>query len=189
MLFGNRDKFDLIAICDEDSTRNSPAASALIRAIYERSFTKILRNIPMLLVGGLKAWKEEFGDSEVVHGGVEIPFEVAPPSPSPNGLNGVGISASSSSSSTNGLGITGVNVVNGLNGIVAPIASRPALGHSRTPAESTSSPLFSPSLPDPSTFASPRSRAGTSAVTTPAEVNGYKMWIPPSNVSDQMPSR
>ncbi|TCD67929.1 ubiquitin-specific protease doa4 [Steccherinum ochraceum] len=198
-LFSNRDKFDLVAICDEQSVSNSPAVTALLRTVYERSFTKVLRNIPLLLVGGLKAWKEEFGDVEVVHGSSDSSPEVRGSPPHlVNGVNGIvaTLPSSSSSNSMNGLGIAGVN---GTNGIVAPIASRPAaLGHARTPAESTSSPVFSPPMPpafvDSASFASGRSRAGTSAaataaVTTPGDTNGYKMWIPPSGVADQMPSR
>ncbi|KAK7685731.1 hypothetical protein QCA50_011076 [Cerrena zonata] len=69
-LFSNRDKFDLIAMYDEDSTNpnSSPAITALQRAIYETSFRKILKNMPMLLIGGLKAWKEEFGVQELFVG-------------------------------------------------------------------------------------------------------------------------
>jgi ubiquitin carboxyl-terminal hydrolase 8 len=73
-LFSNRDKFDVVAIYDQSSTstglRNSPMSN-LVRVIYEQSFRKILKNMPMLLVGGLEAWRQEFGDTEVIHGAPE----------------------------------------------------------------------------------------------------------------------
>ena len=92
-LFLNRDKFDLIVIADKSSEAypENPALQALVQAIYETAFKKCLRQAPMLLVGGLDAWKREFGDSEVDRGlsshGSSVPI-----------LNG-GISRSSSSSS------------------------------------------------------------------------------------------
>ncbi|KAI0042737.1 cysteine proteinase [Auriscalpium vulgare] len=71
VLFCNRDKFDLIAIYDNSSetfgSLESPLSS-LVRAIYETAFRKILKKFPILIVGGLEAWKRELGDSQVVHG-------------------------------------------------------------------------------------------------------------------------
>ncbi|KAH8077882.1 cysteine proteinase [Cristinia sonorae] len=192
ILFSNRDKFDLIAICDEDSVSNPPAVNALIKAIYERSFAKMLKQVPLLLVGGIKAWKEEFGDAWVVRGTQDSTDTPNSLNTMINGVNGIGTATTSSaSSSLNGLGISGVNSA---NGIVAPIASRPIVSHSRIPAETStvpqvSLPMFSPSLSDTSSFTSGRSRSGTTSATASVEPNGYKMWIPPSNVADQMPSR
>jgi len=93
MLFSNRDKFDVIVIADKSSETcpANPALSALVQAIYETAFRKCLRQAPMLLVGGLDAWKREFGDGEVDRG------VSSGGSPAP-ALNG-GISSSSSSSS------------------------------------------------------------------------------------------
>jgi hypothetical protein len=69
VLFCNRDKFDLIAIYDDASETPGPPdapLSRLIRAIYETAFRKILKRVPVLLIGGLEAWKREFGDQELV---------------------------------------------------------------------------------------------------------------------------
>lgn len=68
-MFCNRDKFDLIAIYDDASeTPGSPDAplSRLEHAIYETAFRKILKRVPVLLIGGLEAWKREFGERELV---------------------------------------------------------------------------------------------------------------------------
>ncbi|EKM50688.1 uncharacterized protein PHACADRAFT_45899, partial [Phanerochaete carnosa HHB-10118-sp] len=67
LLFLNRDKFDLIAVYDEssESIGESRALTALVGAIYERSFKKMLRNIPLILVGGLRTWKIRFGSDEL----------------------------------------------------------------------------------------------------------------------------
>jgi ubiquitin carboxyl-terminal hydrolase 8 len=80
-LFRNRDKFDIIAIYDEASkTPGSPdePISSLIRAIYETAFRKALKRVPVLLIGGLEAWKREFGDEEL-----EVQEELVDPVPSP----------------------------------------------------------------------------------------------------------
>lgn len=69
VLFCNRDKFDLIAIYDDGSKTpgppNAPLAR-LIHAIYETAFRKILKRVPVLLIGGLEAWRHEFGVEELV---------------------------------------------------------------------------------------------------------------------------
>jgi ubiquitin carboxyl-terminal hydrolase 8 len=78
-LFCNRDKFDIIAIYDDASETPGPPdapLARLIRAIYETAFRKILKRVPVLLIGGLEAWKREFGDQELV-------LEQAPVAPVP----------------------------------------------------------------------------------------------------------
>jgi hypothetical protein len=68
-LFCNRDKFDLIAIYDDASETPGPPDAPLARlerAIYETAFRKILKRVPVLLIGGLEAWKREFGEGELV---------------------------------------------------------------------------------------------------------------------------
>ncbi|KAI0058855.1 cysteine proteinase [Artomyces pyxidatus] len=68
VLFCNRDKFDLVAIYDDSSKTFGPLdspISSLVRAIYETAFRKILKKYPILLVGGLGAWRKEFGDSQL----------------------------------------------------------------------------------------------------------------------------
>jgi hypothetical protein len=70
-LFCNRDKFDLVVLYDNSSeTFGSPKTplSVLFAAIYENSFRKILKKMPMLIVGGLEAWKKDLGEDEIVHG-------------------------------------------------------------------------------------------------------------------------
>lgn len=96
-LFSNRDKFDLIAIYDDSSKSFGDAHSPLQRlthAIYEKEFRKIPRNIPVLLVGGLDAWRKDVGEQYVIRGepsGQElrphVPEKSAPidiPSPVPS---------------------------------------------------------------------------------------------------------
>jgi ubiquitin carboxyl-terminal hydrolase 8 len=72
-LFRNRDKFDLVAIYDDSTSSfgdpNAPL-SILVRAIYEIAFRKMLKRMPMLIVGGLGAWKKDIGEDEVVRGEV-----------------------------------------------------------------------------------------------------------------------
>lgn len=68
-MFCNRDKFDIIAIYDDASETPGPPdapLAKLIRAIYETAFRKILKRVPVLLIGGLEAWRREFGDQELV---------------------------------------------------------------------------------------------------------------------------
>jgi ubiquitin carboxyl-terminal hydrolase 8 len=68
-LFKNRSKFDVIVIYDDESTSyggtDSPL-STLFRAIFENEFHRPLKRPPMLLVGGLVAWKKEVDDENVL---------------------------------------------------------------------------------------------------------------------------
>jgi ubiquitin carboxyl-terminal hydrolase 8 len=78
-LFCNRDKFDLVAIYDNASETPGPPdapLARLIHAIYETAFRKILKRVPVLLIGGIEAWRREFGDEELV-------VEQAPVAPIP----------------------------------------------------------------------------------------------------------
>ena len=68
-MFCNRDKFDLVVIHDDASETRAPPDAPLARlesAIYETAFRRILKRVPVLLIGGLKAWKREFGKRELV---------------------------------------------------------------------------------------------------------------------------
>ncbi|KAK0489313.1 ubiquitin carboxyl-terminal hydrolase 4 [Armillaria novae-zelandiae] len=80
-LFANRENFDYVVLYDWNSTSfgslNSPL-SVLVQTIYEREFTRMLKHAPIILVGGLEAWKKEFGEAEVTKGD----GEVAKPPPS-----------------------------------------------------------------------------------------------------------
>jgi ubiquitin carboxyl-terminal hydrolase 8 len=58
VLFYNHNKFDLIAIYNDDSEMPGPPdvlLARLICAIYKTAFCKILKHVPMLLIGGLEA--------------------------------------------------------------------------------------------------------------------------------------
>jgi hypothetical protein len=73
-LFSIRDKFDLVVMYDERADLYGPQFKALARAIYEMAFQKMLKRMPVLLIGGLAAWKQEFGDEGVVYG---TPFDLS----------------------------------------------------------------------------------------------------------------
>ncbi|KAH9832545.1 uncharacterized protein C8Q71DRAFT_258180 [Rhodofomes roseus] len=123
VLFSNRDKFDLVGIYDDASDTfgdaNSPL-SVLTHAIYEVAFRKFLKHPPVLLVGGLQAWKREYGEAEVERGA---------------GSTAMG------SGSVAGL-VNGVPSMS-LNGLSSPPPPSPYVeqkftGHVRTPAETAS---------------------------------------------------
>lgn len=66
MLFTNRDKFDLVVIYDSSSTTLGSLAShsplsVVVKAIYETEFRKILKQVPVLMLGGYEAYKREIG--------------------------------------------------------------------------------------------------------------------------------
>ena len=73
MLFSNRDKFDLVAIYDDSSDSyggpNTPL-SVLVRAIYEVEFQKMLKRMPVLILGGFRGWKKDIGEDGIARGGV-----------------------------------------------------------------------------------------------------------------------
>lgn len=119
VMFTNRDKFDLVVMYDLDSTSFGPDSplEILTRAIHEREFKKILKHMPMMLLGGLNAWKREFGDEGTTQGDggsnyaspVMSPTPKLPPLPPTNGVmmptsprvpNGITPAATSVSSSS-----------------------------------------------------------------------------------------
>lgn len=125
VLFSNRDKFDLVGVYDDSSETfgdaNSPL-SILTRAIYEVAFRKFLKHPPVLLVGGLQAWKREYGEAELVRGEGSA-------------------SAMKSPGSVAAL-VNGVSSVS-LNGMSSPppssyVEPRIGGGHVRAPAETSS---------------------------------------------------
>ncbi|KAI0924296.1 hypothetical protein AcW2_005215 [Taiwanofungus camphoratus] len=160
VLFSNRDKFDLVAVYDASSETfgdsHSPL-SILVRAIYETAFRKFLKHPPMLLVGGLQSWKQEFGEAELVRG------------------------ATSTSSDPGRIS----SLVNGiasprLNGIIAPAASypepkTPAMGHSRTPASHTPATISATSIAEMDGVVHGRNRAGTEPSV---DTHAHTRWIP-----------
>lgn len=74
-LFSNRDKFEIIIMYDDSSTgfsgKDTPL-SILAHLIGGRSSPKMLRRDPMLLVGGLQAWREHVKQ----HIGTQIPVSL-----------------------------------------------------------------------------------------------------------------
>ncbi|EPQ56117.1 hypothetical protein GLOTRDRAFT_137950 [Gloeophyllum trabeum ATCC 11539] len=118
MLFANRDKFELVVLYDDASEsyglQNSPF-NKLVGAIYERAFKKMLRKMPVLLVGGLQAWKAAYPEDVVSGGG-----------------SGSGMKLSSSSSearslsTTNGVSPNGVTMNGAGGGLISlPTTPRP----------------------------------------------------------------
>lgn len=147
-LFLNRDKFDVIVVADKSSETypENPALQPLVQATYENAFKKCLRHAPMLLVGGLDAWKREFGDSEVDRG---LPLN----GPSIPALNG-GISRSSSSSSMRYVSPPCVRNRSGTESSLSSSFTSRELGAlnegQRLPLSAETSPGTSYTLPQPS---------------------------------------
>lgn len=174
MLFSNRDKFDLVALYDAESqsANDSPALKALMRVIYEISFRKILKNMPMVLVGGLRAWKEQF-PNDMVRGSSETAEESLVPSVNAMHLNGPSPIAS--------------DIAPPFNGAASPLIPQPSSpplissvvsNHSRVPAEFSAPPSFtqqftSPPLSDSANF------TRTPSGGIPSESGEYKVWMPP----------
>ncbi|KAI0701502.1 hypothetical protein BC835DRAFT_1323013 [Cytidiella melzeri] len=174
MLFANRDKFDLVAVYDEasQSFSDSPALTALMKAIYEVAFKKILKNMPMILVGGLQAWKEKFPD-DVVHGSSETTLENS------------GLPADVGRYNDHVQGPEAMMFSPRLNGTMAPIITSPlynssvAVGHSRVPAESSTPSMFAQQMassPSGESMNFTRSVSGGPS----AETSEYKVWMPPA---------
>lgn len=113
LLFENRDKFDLVVMYDADSESYGGPFMALERAIYENAFRKMLKKMPVLLVGGLQAWKQEFGKEGVVRG---------------DKAEGSSLVLAHSSNGVNGAGI--------VNGVAAVPDYQHPPAHSRAPAQS-----------------------------------------------------
>jgi ubiquitin carboxyl-terminal hydrolase 8 len=110
-LFTNRDKFDLIAMYDSSTSSFGPDAapiSILLRLIWVQAFKKMLKRTPMLLVGGIEAWKKEFGEIEIVRSpGYASDVEIRKPFPKDYSV-GVG-NAHSRNPYVNGLGSPALN--------------------------------------------------------------------------------
>lgn len=104
-LFNNREKFDLVVVYDQNSQTfgsDSSVLSILVRAIYEQAFKKFLKRGPMILVGGMDAWKLEIGESEVIRGEPSSSSIVPPKSISHStSINGLGTSTHPSVNSNN----------------------------------------------------------------------------------------
>lgn len=68
-MFSNRDTYDLVIVVDQESTSIAASSplSSLFRAIYEFEFKKNLKRPPLLLVGGMAAWRHDMG-MELIEG-------------------------------------------------------------------------------------------------------------------------
>jgi len=103
-LFSNRDKFELVVIYDESSqsygSERSPLA-ILMRIMFEMEFKKILKHTPMMLVGGLEAWKRTVGEVELIKGMSSL--EIEKPVPTKNGA-ALFMTSSNSASASNSNG-------------------------------------------------------------------------------------
>ncbi|GJJ11320.1 hypothetical protein Clacol_005552 [Clathrus columnatus] len=64
-LFTNRAKFELVVMYDASSGLPSSPMFNLARAIFETDFSQSLKRPPVLLVGGLEAWKQEMGEEGI----------------------------------------------------------------------------------------------------------------------------
>lgn len=155
-MFKNRDKFDLIVVYDQSSQTLGPAnspMSILVRLISEQAFTKLLKRMPMMLVGGFDAWRREVGDQATT-------TTVAPTrSTPPNGGLPAPISfTSSAGSSSNGFS-SSTSMTNGLHGTV-PTTNGFSSSTSMTNGFASSSSSSSMGS-DPHQVWTPRSRADT----------------------------
>ncbi|KAJ7931675.1 cysteine proteinase [Mycena leptocephala] len=156
-MFKNRDKFDLIVVYDQSSqTLGSSTSPMSILA-----FTKLLKRMPMMLVGGFDAWRRDIGE-EISSQSVTILPKTTPP----NGYSGLPppISFSTSASSTsmsNSLG-SSASMANGFNG-AAPMSNGFSSSSSMANGSVSSSSMTSTSS-DPHQVWTPRSRADTNPV-------------------------
>lgn len=184
MLFSNRDKFDLIALYDDASSsfNESPALTALMRAIYELAFRKILKNMPMILVGGLRAWKEQF-PNDIVHGSTETTVEHPGPSLDP---------IRHSDHSPIDYGLVSSSHLSGTMAPLSPLPASPALvsttlsSHSRAPAESSTAPMYVQQMASPPLGDSANFTRTISGGPLP-ESGEYKVWMPPPGAGTPAP--
>ncbi|KAJ7255432.1 hypothetical protein B0H12DRAFT_532300 [Mycena haematopus] len=168
-MFKNRDKFDLIVVYDQSSQTMGPAnspMSILVRLISEQAFTKLLKRMPMMLVGGFDAWRRDVGEQATTTGRA-----VAPPI-------SFSASASSSSSMPNGLASHGV-------GSTAPMSNGGGFSSSTsmTNGFASSSSSSSSMGTDPHQVWTPRSRADTNPVVQ--NQNGASFQHRPNYSADQ----
>lgn len=98
-LFNNREKFELVVVYDQNSTsfgqQDSPL-SILVRTIFTQAFKKMLKKGPMILVGGIDAWKKDVGEAEVVKGEPSLSYVAPKPITPSTSMNGFGIAGSPS---------------------------------------------------------------------------------------------
>ncbi|KAK7025134.1 ubiquitin carboxyl-terminal hydrolase 4 [Favolaschia claudopus] len=153
-MFKNRDKFDLVVLYDQSSQNAGPTnspMSILMNLISETAFTKLLKRMPMVLVGGLDGWRKDMGEQATVASSPPRPLPPMPSSPTSTSSAGIipnGISPSTSMTN----GVNGHGVVPLVNGY-----SSTSMGLTNGFASSSSST----SGADPHEVWTPRSRSGT----------------------------
>ncbi|KAJ7781910.1 ubiquitin carboxyl-terminal hydrolase 4 [Mycena maculata] len=161
-MFKNRDKFDLIVVYDQSSQTMGPSTSPmsiLVRLISEQAFTKLLRRMPMMLVGGFDAWRRDIGD-------LEIARSHPPPLPRttpPNGSSGLPApisftTSASSASMSNGFSNSG-SLTNGMSSTTSMSNGFSSLSPMMNGSASSSSMASTSS--DSHQVWTPRSRADT----------------------------
>ncbi|KAJ7117734.1 hypothetical protein C8R44DRAFT_200951 [Mycena epipterygia] len=161
-MFKNRDKFDLIVVYDQSSQTLGPSTSPmsiLVRLISEQAFTKLLKRMPMMLVGGFDAWRRDMGEPEI-DASQSAPLPRTTP---PNGSSGlpapISFTTSSSSTSTsNGFSHSASNT----NGFTSTTSMSNGFSSSASMANGSgsSSSMASTSSDTPQVW-TPRSRADT----------------------------
>ncbi|KAJ7809041.1 ubiquitin carboxyl-terminal hydrolase 4 [Mycena olivaceomarginata] len=158
-MFKNRDKFDLIVVYDQSSQTlggsNTPM-SVLVRLISETAFTKLLKRMPMTLVGGFDAWRREVGEQGTA--------AAKAPSPAPISFTSSTSSSSSSSSAAAAAAapmLNGYSLVNGAAPMVNGFSSSSSSSTSMTNGFAGSASTSSSSSDTQHQLWTPRSRADT----------------------------
>ncbi|KDQ26519.1 hypothetical protein PLEOSDRAFT_1043620, partial [Pleurotus ostreatus PC15] len=159
VVFSNREKFDLIVLYDQNSEtfgpQNSPV-NVLVMAIYEGAIQKMLRRVPMLLLGGLDRWKREMGDDSVRR---LVDGKHSPAYQDTNPFRAGAIVTTHGQGSAPSSGAL-------MNGLMSPTVN----GATSPPPVSIASPATSPRLIDPrQQWSSSRERYDNSATSPPLE--------------------
>ncbi|KAJ7656258.1 ubiquitin carboxyl-terminal hydrolase 4 [Mycena polygramma] len=162
-MFKNRDKFELIVVYDQSSqtwgSSTSPM-SILVRLINEQAFTKLLKRMPMMLVGGFDAWRREIGEESSTSQATAIYPKPTPP----NGHSGlpppISFTTSASSSSTP-------------NGLTSSASMSNGFSSSSSMANGGAPPLSNG-------FSSSSSMAnGSAGPSSMASPDPHQVWTPP----------
>ncbi|KAJ7251294.1 ubiquitin carboxyl-terminal hydrolase 4 [Mycena rebaudengoi] len=157
-MFKNRDKFDLIVVYDQSSQTlggSTSPMSILVRLISETAFTKLLKRMPMTLVGGFDAWRREIGEQEVTNSQSVPPLPKTTP---PNGTAGLPASTSFASSSSS---------ASIPNGFTSSSSTNPFTSSASSMSNGSGSQSTASMSSDSHQVWTPRSRADTSPIPPP----------------------
>jgi ubiquitin carboxyl-terminal hydrolase 8 len=160
-MFKNRDKFDLIVVYDQSSQTMGPSTSpmsTLVRLISEQAFTKLLKRMPMMLVGGLEAWRRDVGEAEI-SGSQSVQLSRAMP---PNGSAGIPSPISFSSSSGSMTSMSNGFSSSSSTGISSPSSMSNSFSSSASMANSSGSSSMAGSSEHHQVW-TPRSRSDTNS--------------------------